>query len=458
MKSILLSLLLSVSVFSSTWAQHLSRQAVLGLAPAALDASSSSQELGSSRGIRVARVFPGFSATAMGVQENDVLVQINEQAINSSQELFAVAAQLRAGDSLACQVYRDGKLLLLFGTATPRPLETSEFAEVRYEETPFQDGYLRCVVHKPRTKEKRPAIFFIQGFPCQTMEAANPIHPVKRLLEDFAKAGYVVFRVEKPGMGDSEGSLDCAEIDIATEIEAFKAGMKQLRTYDFVDQENIFLFGHSLGAFEAPFVAQDFPVRGIAGYGFVADRWHDYNLDLISKQMPVLGSMTYAEAQNFLDEARPVLYDFYFNKLSPAQLDKKYGNGSEILTKAIDYDGQGYIYGRSYQFWQSLNDLNLVKAYSQLGVPVLSMYGEADVEALDKSSVEYLTTLLNAQEAGLGTFRFIPGTDHAFIEVGSQADGMALKQSGAYRQHLEEHYNPAIGEETIRWMEKCMEE
>ncbi|MEM7660473.1 MAG: alpha/beta hydrolase, partial [Bacteroidota bacterium] len=218
------------------------------------------------------------------------------------------------------------------------------------------------------------------------------------------------------------------------------------------DSDNIFVFGHSMGAFEAPYVAEGFDVKGIMGYGFLVDRWHDYNLGLITKQFPIIGTMSYAEAQDFADEARPVLYDFYFNKLSPGELDDKYGNGSEILTQAIDYDGKGYIYGRTYRFWQGLNDLNLVKAYSKLQVPVLAMYGEADIEALDKSSVEHLAYLLNQQQAGLGTFRFISGTDHAFIKVGTRRDGWLLKQSGGYGQHMAQNFNPEVVETAVEWM------
>jgi len=43
-----------------------------------------------------------------------------------------------------------------------------------------------------------------------------------------------------------------------------------------VDQDNVFIVGHSMGGVFAPILAAEFPVKGIAVYGTVVKTWTEY--------------------------------------------------------------------------------------------------------------------------------------------------------------------------------------
>ncbi|MEM7658387.1 MAG: PDZ domain-containing protein, partial [Bacteroidota bacterium] len=174
-------LLLSITFLS---AQHLSRKGMLGVVPQALtEDQAKAYGLKKPKGALINQVFPDHSAALMGLQAGDILVEVNQQVIRQPQDLYGVSQQLRSGDELTIQYVRDGQRLTATGTATPRPQETSAYATVVYDEVPFEGGHLRSIVHQPTSEGKHPAVYFIQGFPCQTMEAVNPQHPVKQLLE-----------------------------------------------------------------------------------------------------------------------------------------------------------------------------------------------------------------------------------------------------------------------------------
>jgi pimeloyl-ACP methyl ester carboxylesterase len=87
-------------------------------------------------------------------------------------------------------------------------------------------------------------------------------------MHTFGSQGFVTYRVEKPGMGDSEGP-PCAETGYLQELNGYRAGLADLRANPAVDPERIFLVGSSLGGFFAPIIANEIPVAGIVTYGTI---------------------------------------------------------------------------------------------------------------------------------------------------------------------------------------------
>jgi len=109
------------------------------------------------------------------------------------------------------------------------------------------NGYIRVIIDKPRTNKPLPAILFIQGYTCGSLDNVNSMHPYIQLIKGLAEKGYVVKRVEKPGEGDCFNLPACEDIDFHTEVNAFAAGLEKLKSYDFVDSDNIFIWEHSMG-------------------------------------------------------------------------------------------------------------------------------------------------------------------------------------------------------------------
>src|SRR5204862_6755607 len=98
---------------------------------------------------------------------------------------------------------------------------------------------------------------------------------LRELVYGLTRAGFAVMRSEKSGVGDSTGA-PCRDVDFRNEVSLFTSALKKLKTYDFVDTGNVFIFGHSGGGWVAPLVAAAEPVKGIVVYGTVVRPFAEY--------------------------------------------------------------------------------------------------------------------------------------------------------------------------------------
>src|SRR5438270_686022 len=77
----------------------------------------------------------------------------------------------------------------------------------------------------------------------------------------LTRAGFVTMRVERGGMGDSQGPPCMSPaVDLQAEVRGYVAGLKALKEYPFVDAKQVFIVGLSIGGVEAPLVAEQVPV------------------------------------------------------------------------------------------------------------------------------------------------------------------------------------------------------
>ena len=124
----------------------------------------------------------------------------------------------------------------------PRPFETSPDAGVSYSSISIADGSRRrVIVTKPKQSGRHPAVLYMTGVGCFSQESLDRSSPDAKLLYALTAAGFVTMRVEKSGMGDSEGA-PCAspDADLDNEVRGYLAGLLALKQYDFVDSRNIF--------------------------------------------------------------------------------------------------------------------------------------------------------------------------------------------------------------------------
>src|SRR5204862_1262354 len=83
----------------------------------------------------------------------------------------------------------------------------------------------------------------------------QPDHPVPALLSALAGAGVASVRVERSGIGDSQGP-SCTRVDFETELLGYRAGLRLIQSCGWADGRRIFAFGHSLGAMVPPLLAE----------------------------------------------------------------------------------------------------------------------------------------------------------------------------------------------------------
>lgn len=439
------------SVFSC--AQELPRRSFMGIrvVPAP---DSLARALGAVPGAPLVQgLVPHASAAELGIKQGDILQTINGAALPDVQSFLRVIRKLRAGDELAVSLLRKGREQILRGELGAQPLEESPHATFQYAVVAYKDGLLRSIVSKPKKMEgeKAPVVFFIPGYTCASIDNLPPTHPYRQLFERFQEAGFALYRIEKPGMGDCQG-FDCQQIDFPTEADAFAAGYEDmLKNYDFIDTSRIFIFGHSLGGLTAPLIAERYNPRGVVVYGTVLKPWHDYFIDILRKQTPMLTG-DYAGAQRQLEEVyRPLLYDFFYRGMSPQELASRSEAEAQALREVFQFDGKDQITQRHYTFWQTLNKVNFAAAWQKQRAKVLSIYGEADLAAIDEMSAKEITALVNSQRPGDATFYLCPKTNHSMQVVGTKAEWIARRLDRSAPRPV---FNEDFVEYVCSWMKR----
>ncbi len=296
-------------IVSTAYSQNLSRKAFLGLRLVDVnDSIKSALNLNSEDGLAVTNVTANSTADKLGIKINDVLISVNDVKTNTVKEYRETVKNFREKMQVKFNVIRGGENLSLNGITQPLPLEKSDNYDVIYDEVKFKDGYLRMITTKPKKEGKFKTILFIPGYMCYSLDNLGK-HPYGQVVDKLSERGYCVVRVEKPAMGDCLNTPDCFEINYSTELEAFETGFQKMLTYDFVDKDNVFVFGHSLGGYEAPMVDKNRIAKGVIVCGTGLKTWYEYIIDMFRFQNPIAG-VDYIENEKVVTDMIKVLYDY----------------------------------------------------------------------------------------------------------------------------------------------------
>jgi alpha-beta hydrolase superfamily lysophospholipase len=359
-------------------------------------------------------VGPASSAEAMGLQAGDAVVSADGVAIAEPAALVAAVAKKRAGDSLTLIVRRDGRTLTKSGVLLAKPLERQDAYDIEYGSIEAGGSRRRVIVTRPLGAARHPAVLLIGGIGCYSLDGllrpAEPREPYARILDGLTRAGYVTMRVEKSGMGDSEGPpCDDPRADFNSEVAAFKAGLTRLRSYDFVNPQRVFIFAHSIGPLVAARIASEHPVDGIVVAETIGTSWLEYDLANVRRQL-LLGGVPYDEADRRVRHHEVCAHRLYIDRQAPAQIvagDPSCANDLQAPAP--------------YTYMQQLGSLDLAPLWKKIDAPVLIVYGTADF-VTDDYQHQYLRDMINSFHKGHAKYTTIEGMDHGLLLAGSQRD------------------------------------
>ncbi|WMS87037.1 alpha/beta fold hydrolase [Pleionea litopenaei] len=441
-----LILLCAVTLTASLVADKLPPRGMLGLL--------GSQQV-NDQGMEITQVAPNSTASALGLKVGDRLTKLNGQKITSFSDLISAMNPLRAGSEINVVITRGEESLALVGKLQARPQETSEDFNVIADVVDVGNNRLRSYIYQPKglkNNEKRPAVFYIQGYTCSSVDWGSlPQLTIRQLFADITKAGYVVYRVEKFGVGDSLGDKQCSEIDFTTELSGFHAALAELKKLPYVDAEQIHIFGHSLGGLYAPLVAQKAPVKSIMVYGTVVKPWYDYLLDIYSEQALLFGTDK-QEAANNRKLIQPLI-DAWLNSqrdLKDIQQDPKLKDA--LASNLIPINGD-QIFHRHYSFFRDQNQYDFKSVWESLNTPTLAIHGEYDIQAINDQWTKDLVNSVNKKNKKLAKSVIIPKTEHALMTYPSRAalmDAMANGQNNVANPG--EHYTDATLKVVLNWL------
>ena len=424
-------------------AQTLERKGTFGVQMEALEDGS---------GIEVLKVFENTTASAIGLEAKDILLSVNGKPYGDVMDLVAAIGDWRMGHSIEVEIKRGEAKELLKGKVVGKPLETSDFGEVTYGAVNFDGGQLRSILEMPHGVKNPPVVFFLPGIGCGSLDYYyNPNTPIKLLVESLVAEGIAVYRVEKPGMGDSEGTKHCLEMDFDYEVAAFDAALKELKTLSNIDTEQIFLYGHSLGVISAPLIAAQNKVAGIIAWGGIASSWYEYSLKIHRDQQILFGA-DYVEIEKDFREISPFLYDFLIHQKTPDELAQihEYQNCHEYY-----FQGE-LVHGlQHYSYFHSLNKVDIFTAYKNANCPILAIAGEHDLHAIDTRWAKTLADMVNFYRPNQGTSVIIPKTTHHYHTVPSIEVYNELRKTGKMNGvYMAQHFNKDVPFVVQKWIKE----
>lgn len=433
---------------SSVISQNITRKAFFGLKVIEInDSIQTALNLLNKSGLVVTAITPNSTGEKAGLKVNDILIGINDDGFKKVKEYRDVVKNFREKDKVLFFIQRGSENLTLSAEAVPLAFENSEKYDVIYDEVKFKDGYLRIITTKPKTGQKFKTIFFIPGYMCYSLDNIGK-HPYGQVVDKLGEKGYSVVRVEKPGMGDCINTPDCFDINYSTELEAFETGFQKILEYDFVDKDNVFVFGHSLGGYEAPMVDKNRIAKGVIVCGTGLKTWYEYILDMYRFQNPISG-VDYIENEKIVTDMTKVLYEYLILKKHPKDIIVSDDVKNE-MKEQMEYTGGDQVWSRNYKFWQELQDLNMPEVWKSVKANVLVIRGEGDFEAFSNKDHEDIVKIVNAYHPGKGKFLLIPNMDHGFAKAKDPEESFQKKSTPGFYYN---NFNDAIIDEISKWIE-----
>ena len=265
-----------------------------------------------------------------------------------------------------------------------------------------------------KAQKRLPAILFLQWLSCDTVEVrAAREDGWSRMLRRVAReSGLVMMRVDKRGVGDSEGG-PCSALDYRTELADHVDALRRLRQYDFVDPDRIIVFGASMGATYAPLVVTAAPdgLAGIMVWGGGAKTWFERTLGF-ERRFRERSGRPAAEIHADVNALSSFLHEYLIKRRSPADIAKTDPELGAVWTRMVETKGDQH-YGRPLAFHHQAQEQDWLGAWARVRVPTLVLYGEYDWFE-DREGHAVIADVVNRVQPGLARFVVIPKMDHHF--------------------------------------------
>ena len=356
----------------------------------------------------VQRVFDGSAASAAAFQTGDILRAVDGVAVTSQAHVVQMIARHAAGDAVRVAVTRGDRSLELTAVLKPRPLETSPNGAVLYRSVLVRGARRRVIVNRPNRPGRLPAVLFMQGLGCDSLDGIDRQSGYGALVANLEERGFVTMRVEKTGVGDSEGPA-CSDLAATPDLEAdgYLAGLRALKSYDFVDPNKVFVFAHSMGPVVGSLAIAQESVRGFLAVETVGTSWFEYDLERSRVQHSLRQPPD--EVDRALRQYEVCSYRFYIEKQTPAELAAV--PGCADMTAPF-----GPV---PYTYMQAVADISLGKQWKDADFPVLVVYGTASPVTTAHQS-RMLADLINRFHPGRATYVEVPGMGHDLGRYASQ--------------------------------------
>lgn len=448
----LLALSAQLSLAAAPIQDALPRRGALGVGFALVDPAVRTQlKLNGNEGLSAASVVPGLTGEKAGIKPGDIVMAIDGKPAIPGGSVGEYLRTVPTGQKVTFKVIRDGKTLELSSAFVEKPRDpgTANYS-VEYSHIVSHGQKMRTILTLPKKPGKHPVLFFIQGFSPVSYDftlstsTGNVSSLDGPILHEFAENNFVVVRVEKPGVGDSEGG-PFAELDYITELDIYRQTLKMIKSHSAVDPNNVFIFGHSMGGSFGPMVAVENPVKGIVVYGVAARTWHEYLLDTLRWQ-GIAGGGSYVDADNEVRIGARVISQIFFENKTAEEVKRSH---PELASYVDSLMPGGKFNGKALEFWRQLGQINFATYWSKIDARVLAVRGGSDFVTYDVDH-KLIADIVNKAKPGKGESMTLPNSDHLFHNFPNELE--------AVRGYSRGKFNPAFTKVMMDWIRKVMAE
>ena len=368
------------------------------------------------KGPSIQSVIEGSPAQRAHLEAGDVIASIAGAHVADRDAVVDAVRRQPSGVPIVFSIIRKTASLSVPVTLDTAPNEDDPLVVTAYDSVPVDGTLRRTLVTYPRQAKasRHPAVLIIGGIGCYSVDVArNPQDAYLRIAHDLGRRGIVVMRLEKSGIGDSEGP-PCAIVDFVSEEHSYEVALAALERDRHVDPKHVYLFGHSIGSGIAPQIAAKTAVAGVMVADGFGVNWFEYELINLRRQLDLAG-----EAPDKVDiemaDKEICMHKLLIEKLDEVAIEKE---------KPACKDSNTYPKPAAYL--QQVAALNVGSLWKSLSVPVLAIYGTADF-VTSRSDHERIIQIVNAGHAGAGTFLAIDGMDHYLTPGGTQQQDFDLR-------------------------------
>jgi alpha-beta hydrolase superfamily lysophospholipase len=393
-------------------------------------------------GPSISLVVPGGAAEHAGLALGDVIVSIGGHRTATSADVVDAVRREPAGLPVPFEILRKGEHKSQAITLDRAPDEQDPDVATDYGAISFKDSLRRTLVTYPRAaRDKRPAIVILGGIGCFSIDVArNTQDSYLRIAHDLARRGFVVMRLEKSGVGDSQGP-PCLSVDFLTEEQSYVAAIDSLKRNPHVARDHVYLLGHSIGTVMAPRIAAHVSVAGLIVADGVATNWIEYELGNLRRQLLLDGEPA-ETVDATMAEKEVCMHRLLVEKEAEAAIER-------TMPACKTHNA----YPAASAYLQEVASLNLAESWAKLALPVLALYGTSDFVTVEADH-QRIIDIVNKHDPGKGNLVLIDGMDHYLDAVGpvQKAYDLRVKQNGT--APYDERFSGAV----IDWLcrqEKC---
>lgn len=306
-----------------------------------------------------------------------------------------------------------------------KPLVSLPGLETEYGSARTSEGTrLRTILTRPAGASRAlPAIMLAQWVSCGSLDFPADSNSALRHLAQ--QSGMVLVRIERSGTGDSEG-VPCSDLDYDTELRHYREAFDQIARHSWIDPEQIFIFGSSLGATTAPLIAQGKRVAGIAVQGGGAVTYLERMINFDRLYLERSGKYPPTEIHEEMMRRIPFHVEYLVNGKTPEQIERERPELSGIWASIRGGAEAPQHYGRPYAWHQQAAKKDFLEAWTQVEAPVLVIHGEYD-QFEPRHGHALIAQTLNRLRPGSATFIAVPAADHGLDVYGSAEDAYAYR-------------------------------